>query len=185
MNAIFMIASALAGAVLLKFMSAQAFFLLLGLANAVASIFVARLLTQELAASIARFLFRLFYRVEVKGLENYRAAGRKAVIVANHTSFLDGPLLSAFLPERASFAINTHVAESWWAKPSFILFKMIAIDPSNPMALRVLVDELKHGRKVVIFPEGRLTVTGALMKVYEGPGAIAQMAKARVLPWRL
>ena len=185
MNAIFMIASALAGAVLLKFMSAQAFFLLLGLANAVASIFVARLLTQELAASIARFLFRLFYRVEVKGLENYRAAGRKAVIVANHTSFLDGPLLSAFLPERASFAINTHVAESWWAKPSFILFKMIAIDPSNPMALRVLVDELKHGRKVVIFPEGRLTVTGALMKVYEGPGAIAQMAKARVLPVRI
>ncbi len=185
MNAIFMIASALAGAVLLKVMSAQGFFLLLGLANAVASVFVARLLTQELAASIARFLFRLFYRVEVKGLENYRAAGRKAVIVANHTSFLDGPLLSAFLPERASFAINTHVAKAWWAKPSFILFKMIAIDPANPMALRVLVDELKRGRKVVIFPEGRLTVTGALMKVYEGPGAIAQMAGARVLPVRI
>ena len=53
MNAIFMIGSALAGAVLLKVMSAQGFFLLLGLANAVASIFVARLLTQELAASIA------------------------------------------------------------------------------------------------------------------------------------
>lgn len=185
MNAIFMIASALAGAVLLKVMSAQAFFLLLGLANAIASVFVARLLTQELAASIARFLFRLFYRVEVKGLENYRAAGRKAVIVANHTSFLDGPLLSAFLPERASFAINTHVAQSWWARPSFVLFKMIAIDPTNPMALRVLVDELKKGRKVVIFPEGRLTVTGALMKVYEGPGAIAQMAGARVLPVRI
>jgi acyl-[acyl-carrier-protein]-phospholipid O-acyltransferase/long-chain-fatty-acid--[acyl-carrier-protein] ligase len=49
----------------------------------------------------------------------------------------------------------------------------------------VLVDELKKGRKVVIFPEGRLTVTGALMKVYEGPGAIAQMAKARVLPVRI
>jgi hypothetical protein len=53
------------------------------------------------------------------------------------------------------------------------------------MALRVLVDELKKGRKVVIFPEGRLTVTGALMKVYEGPGAIAQMAGARVLPVRI
>ena len=185
MNAIFMIGSALAGAVLLKFMSAQAFFLLLGLCNAIASVFVAHLLTQELTASIARFLFRIFYRVEVKGLENYKAAGRKAVIVANHTSFLDGPLLSAFLPERASFAIDTHVSEKWWARPAFIMFKMIPIDPTNPMALRVLVDELKHGRKVVIFPEGRLTVTGALMKVYEGPGAIAQMAGARVLPVRI
>uniref|UniRef100_UPI0035B4E9CB MFS transporter n=1 Tax=Aestuariivirga sp. TaxID=2650926 RepID=UPI0035B4E9CB len=47
MNAIFMICSAIAGAVLLKVMSAQAFFLLLGLCNAVASVFVAHLLTQE------------------------------------------------------------------------------------------------------------------------------------------
>jgi acyl-[acyl-carrier-protein]-phospholipid O-acyltransferase/long-chain-fatty-acid--[acyl-carrier-protein] ligase len=47
------------------------------------------------------------------------------------------------------------------------------------------VDELKKGHKVVIFPEGRLTVTGALMKVYEGPSAIAEMAKARVLPVRI
>ena len=38
MNAVFMIASALAGAVLLKVMSAQGFFLLLGLANAVVSV---------------------------------------------------------------------------------------------------------------------------------------------------
>ncbi len=185
MNAVFMIGSALAGAALLKVMSAQAFFLLLGLANAVASVFVARLLTQELAGSIARLLFRLLYRVEVKGMENFRAAGRKAVIVANHSSYLDGPLLSAFLPDRASFAINTHVGQKWWAKPTFALFNMIPIDPTNPMALRALVEELKKGRKVVIFPEGRLTVTGALMKVYEGPGAIAQMAKARVLPVRI
>lgn len=185
MNAIFMIGSAIAGAVLLKVMSAQAFFLLLGLANAVASVWVARLLTPELMASIARLIFRLLYRVEVKGLENFKAAGRKAVIIANHTSFLDGPLLSAFMPERASFAINTHVMQSWWAKPSALLFKMIPLDPTSPMALRVLVDELKKGHKVVIFPEGRLTVTGALMKVYEGPGAIAEMARARVLPVRI
>ena len=185
MNAVFMILSAIAAATLLKLMSAQGFFLLLGLANGAAAIWIALLLPQELAANIARQIFRVMYRVEVRGLDNLKLAGRKAVIIANHTSFLDGPLLSAFLPERASFAINTHVAKRWWAKPTFALFNMIPIDPSNPMALRALVDELKKGRKVVIFPEGRLTVTGALMKVYEGPGAIAQMANAKVVPVRI
>jgi acyl-[acyl-carrier-protein]-phospholipid O-acyltransferase/long-chain-fatty-acid--[acyl-carrier-protein] ligase len=184
-NAIFMIASTLVAMVLLKFMTSRGLFLTLGLANALAALWICRLLPQELVANLSRQMFRLLDRVEVRGLENFTAAGRRAVIVANHTSLLDGPLLSAFLPERCGFAINTHMAARWWVKPAFRLFDMIPIDPTNPMALRSLVDELKKGRKIVIFPEGRLTVTGALMKIYEGPGAIAAMADAKVLPVRI
>ena len=187
LNAMFMILATLFSVVVLEVLhlSQRGLFLSLAITNGIAAILICRLLPQELAASIAQWLFRVLYRVEVKGLENFHAAGRKAVIVANHTSLLDGPLLSAFLPERASFAINTHVAKNWWARLAFPFFNMIPIDPTNPMAFRVLVDELKKGNRVVIFPEGRLTVTGALMKVYEGPGAIAQMAKAKVLPVRI
>jgi acyl-[acyl-carrier-protein]-phospholipid O-acyltransferase / long-chain-fatty-acid--[acyl-carrier-protein] ligase len=184
-NAIFMITATLASGVLLQVMTARGLFLCLAIANAFVALWICRLLPQELVAGLARLLFRMLYRVEVRGVENFKAAGRKAVIIANHTSYLDGPVLSAFLPDRASFAINTHVAKKWWAGLAFHFFNMIPIDPANPMALRVLVEELKKGRKVVIFPEGRLTVTGALMKVYEGPGAIAQMAKAQVLPVRI
>jgi acyl-[acyl-carrier-protein]-phospholipid O-acyltransferase/long-chain-fatty-acid--[acyl-carrier-protein] ligase len=184
-NAIFMISATLMSVVLLQIMTARGLFLCLAIANAAVAVWICRLLPQEFIASLARQLFRLLYRVEVRGLENFAAAGRKAVIIANHTSLLDGPILSAFLPERCGFAINSHVAKTWWAKPAFFFFNMIPIDPANPLALRKLVEELKKGRKVVIFPEGRLTVTGALMKVYEGPGAIAQMANARVLPVRI
>ena len=184
-NAIFMIAATVLSAGLLQVMSARGLFLSLGIANAVAAVWSIRLLPQELMASLARQLFRLLFRVEVKGMEHYRAAGRRAVIIANHTSLLDGPLLSAFLPDRSTFAINTQMAQRWWVKPAFALFDLAPIDPINPMAIRTLVDVLKAGNRVVIFPEGRLTVTGALMKIYEGPGAIAQMANARVLPVRI
>ena len=62
---------------------------------------------------------------------------------------------------------------------------MLPIDPGNPLSIRTLVEAVKKGNRVVIFPEGRITVTGTLMKVYEGPGAIAQMANAKVLPVRI
>ncbi|HUR42966.1 MAG TPA: acyl-[ACP]--phospholipid O-acyltransferase [Aestuariivirga sp.] len=184
-NAIFMITATIMSVLLLQVLTPRGLFLCLGLANAVAAILICRLLPQELVAHLLRLAFRFFYGVEVRGLENFAAAGRRAVIVANHTSLLDGPLLSAFLPERCSFAINTYMAQKWWARPAFFFFDMVAIDPTNPMALRSLVEELKKGRKIVIFPEGRVTVTGTLMKVYEGPGAIAEMAGARVLPVKI
>jgi acyl-[acyl-carrier-protein]-phospholipid O-acyltransferase/long-chain-fatty-acid--[acyl-carrier-protein] ligase len=185
-NAVFMTVATLLSALLIAAgFSARGLFLLLGLANAIAAVYAVMLLPQELIANFARMIFKLFFRVEVRGLENYAEAGRKAVIVANHQSLLDGPLLSAFLPERASFAINSFMAKRWWVKPAFHMFNILPIDPTNPMALRSLVRELDKGRKVVIFPEGRLTITGSLMKVYEGPGTIAHMANAKVLPVRI
>ena len=184
-NAIFMIAATVTSVILLQFITARGLFLCLGLANAVAAIWSCLILPQETMANFARQLFRLLFRVEVTGFEHYKAAGRRAVIVANHTSLLDGPLLSAFLPDRSTFAINSHMAKHWWVKPAFALFDLAPIDPGNPLSLRTLVEAVKKGKRVVIFPEGRITVTGTLMKVYEGPGAIAQMADAKVLPVRI
>ncbi len=185
-NALFMVvATILSGVLLASGISARGVFLALGTANLIAAIYIIRLLPHETLASIARTLFRFFYKVEVKGLQHLEKAGRKTLIVANHTSLLDGPLLSAFLPERAAFAINTEMAKKWWVKPAFALFDLCPIDPGNPLALRSLVTELKKGHRVVIFPEGRLTTTGGLMKIYEGPGAVAEMAGGKILPVRI
>jgi acyl-[acyl-carrier-protein]-phospholipid O-acyltransferase / long-chain-fatty-acid--[acyl-carrier-protein] ligase len=185
-NALFMVVATLLQVALLGMgLSARGVFLALGIANIIAGIYIIRLLPHEILASAARAVFRLLYRVEVKGLENYHSAGRKTLIVANHTSMLDGPMLSAFLPERAAFAIDTQMAKKWWVKPAFALLDLCPIDPGNPLALRSLVSELKKGRRVVIFPEGRLTTTGSLMKIYEGPGAIAEMAGGKILPVRI
>ncbi len=185
-NAAFMAMSALVVAMLLgNGWSVPAILLGVAIANFFVALYICKLLPRDVLKIIARFFFRLFYRVEVEGWDNYRAAGNKAVIVANHTSFLDGPLLAAFLPDTPSFAINTHQAERWFVKPFLSILNLLPIDARNPMALKTLVREVQDGRKIMIFPEGRISTTGALMKVYDGPASIANMAEAPLLPIRI
>ena len=139
----------------------------------------------SIITALGRILFRLFYRVEVKGLENYEAAGDRVVIIANHMSKIDMALIGSFLPERAMFSVNINDVDKWWVKIARHFFDILPFDPTNTMAARAQVTEVQKGRKLVIFPEGRISVTGALMKIYEAPGTIAHLADARVLPLRI
>jgi len=129
-----------------------------------------------------RGLFRLLYRVRVTGMEHYREAGQRVLIVANHASLLDGVLLYAWLPETPTFAINTQIA----ARPAFRLFlcfvNLFTMDPTGPLSVKSMIRFIQKDKKAVIFPEGRITVTGTLMKVYEGPGLVADKADATILP---
>ena len=48
-----------------------------------------------------------------------------------------------------------------------------------------MVKAVREGQTLVIFPEGRITVTGALMKVFDGPGMVADKADAPIVPVRI
>jgi acyl-[acyl-carrier-protein]-phospholipid O-acyltransferase/long-chain-fatty-acid--[acyl-carrier-protein] ligase len=134
---------------------------------------------------VLRWLLTLVYRVKVHGLENYAKAGNRVLIVANHTSFLDPLLLGVFLPDDITFAINTQISERWWLKPFLRLSKVFPMDPTHPLSLKALIHHLLSDTKTVIFPEGRITVTGSLMKIYDGTGMVADKSGATLLPIRI
>ena len=132
-----------------------------------------------------RWLLVLMYRVELTGLDNYMKAGKRVLIVVNHTSFLDPLLLGVFLPDNITFAINTQISQRWWLKPFLRLSHVFPMDPSHPLSLKDLIHHLEHDTKTVIFPEGRISVTGSLMKIYDGTGMVADKSKATILPIRI
>lgn len=183
MNAIFMSVAAVLVMILLKIgFSIPKIFLTIALLNLVVMAQSCRLLPGALVKSILRMLLQFFYRVEVKGLENYDKAGQRVVIAPNHTSFLDAVLLAAFLPGKLSFAMYSGYLEKWWVKPVTLFVNIFGIEPGNPFSLKSIIKYVKQDNELVIFPEGRITVTGALMKIYEGPGMIADRADATILP---
>ncbi len=143
------------------------------------------LLPETLFKSVIRLVLRVLYRVDVHGIENMPQPGERAVVVVNHVSFLDGLLLGAFLPGKPTFAINTLIAKSLMVRPFLKLFRAFPVDPTNPMAAKAMVKAVREGRTLVIFPEGRITRTGALMKVFDGPGMVADKADAPIIPVRL
>ncbi|MGR9116744.1 MAG: AMP-binding protein [Gammaproteobacteria bacterium] len=132
-----------------------------------------------------RWLLTFIYKVEMKGLDNYHKAGNRVLIISNHTSFLDPLLLGVFLPHDITFAINTQVSERWWLKPFLGLSRVFPMDPTHPISLKELINHLKTDTKTVIFPEGRITVTGSLMKIYDGTGMVADKSEATILPIRI
>ena len=136
-------------------------------------------------ALLLRKSLKLFYRVEVKGLEHFHQSSQRTMIVANHTSFLDAALLYCFLPDEVSFAIHTRIMNRWFMSPFRSRLKLFVMDPTNPFSLKSLIKYLKQDNRVVIFPEGRITTTGALMKIYNGPGLVADRSDADVLPVRI
>jgi acyl-[acyl-carrier-protein]-phospholipid O-acyltransferase/long-chain-fatty-acid--[acyl-carrier-protein] ligase len=185
-NALFMVVGALgAGAMLNAGLGIPEIFLAIAVLNALVALHVCRMMPAEMLKAILQAVLKILYRVRIEGRDNIRDAGPRAVIVVNHVSFLDGLLLATFLPGNPVFAINTHIAERWWVKPFLSLVDAFPLDPTNPMAMKSLVTEVRKDRHCVIFPEGRITVTGALMKVYEGPGLIADKADAKIIPVRI
>jgi acyl-[acyl-carrier-protein]-phospholipid O-acyltransferase/long-chain-fatty-acid--[acyl-carrier-protein] ligase len=138
-----------------------------------------------LLRTVLQRILILFYNVEVSGLAHFHKAGKRVLIVGNHTSFLDAVLLAAFLPDKLTFAVNTQISQKWYARIARWLVDLFPMDPMNPLSTKSLIKYLKEDRKAVIFPEGRITVTGSLMKIYQGPGLIADKSDAMVLPVKI
>jgi acyl-[acyl-carrier-protein]-phospholipid O-acyltransferase/long-chain-fatty-acid--[acyl-carrier-protein] ligase len=192
LNAVFMVAATLILSVLITIgFSVPVIILLLSMINILVAAYIykllpeAKIIPESIFAWLFKFICDKLYKVEVRGLENLQKAGKRAVIVANHISLIDPVLLGVYLPDRFTFAINVQVSKLWWVRPFLTLSKTYAIEPNNAMAAKALIAEVKKNKKIVIFPEGRISSTGSLMKVYEGPGMIADKADAVILPIRI
>ena len=134
--------------------------------------------------AILRALLKVLFRVERIG-DTEVFNNPRTLIVANHESFLDGLLIGLLVPVDAMFVVHSQIAN----QPlfSFLLrfVPHLMVDSTSPLAMKQVIKLVETGRPVVIFPEGRITKTGSLMKVYDGAAFVAAKTAATIVPIRI
>ena len=105
------------------------------------------------------FLFRVIYRVRVHGADNLPASGG-AVVVANHSSWLDGAIMLVFVP-RIPRVIAWAGNFSNWAMKQWASFCRIILISGGPKSIRkglqTARDAIDNGDVLALFPEGGIS----------------------------
>lgn len=123
----------------------------------------------------------LLYRNDIRGLENVPQAGA-VLFVANHTNFIDGPVLFGLLPRRVSFLIKSEAMTGplGWLLAKVGQFSINRAEVDRRPLLAAL-ELLKSGGCVGIFPEGTRG-DGKVSQVFGGAGWLAGRSGATVVP---
>jgi len=137
----------------------------------------------------SRSLARLFFRLSgvplrISGLEHIPE--QPCIAVANHASYIDGPLLYAVLPSRFGFVIKKEIAGVPLA--GFLLRRLghEFVDRHNQSAsardARRILKAAVSGGSVAFFPEGTFTAQPGLARFHSGAFVTASRAEMPVVP---
>ncbi len=136
----------------------------------------------RLVISTVRAFFRIFYRHKVYGLEH--VVKGPAILAANHTSFLDPPIVSISVFDEVFFLARKSLFKSKFFG-RFILAlnaRPVSGEAGDVRVFREIDALLKEGGKVILFPEGTRSNTGELGKMKGGISFLVMYAGCVVIP---
>jgi acyl-[acyl-carrier-protein]-phospholipid O-acyltransferase/long-chain-fatty-acid--[acyl-carrier-protein] ligase len=130
---------------------------------------------------LLRFLLRLCFRFRAYNLEPLGTPG-PVLLIPNHVSWLDWLFLGSVLGDDWKFVTSSATADASWLHRRIMTGKRtFPVDPQSPYALRAMEQHLDRGGRLVLFAEGRISLTGSLMKLFEGTGFLVRRADAQVI----
>jgi len=153
-----------------------------------------------------RLLCHLLFRVTIEGREYAPVRPQGLLVISNHFSWFDAPILSLLLPYPPAYLVATEAMATGWIRTFTMIFESIPIwrGQVDRQALTTAVQRLKAGEIVGIFPEGGINpeladlvaaghqihefegnmarVGGVLIRAKPGVSILATMSGVPILP---
>ncbi len=170
-------------------LSSSQIFLMAGLLSVPVLLYVVWLLPYATVRFAVWLVSLVFYRLKVVGRENIPEQGG-ALLVCNHVSRLDGPLLLLACPRAVRIIADVDFFKGrilkWMAKVYNVINLHAAMGPKEIVrALKTAREAAENGELVCIFPEGELTKTGQLGEFQRGMMRIIEGSTIPVIPVNL
>jgi 1-acyl-sn-glycerol-3-phosphate acyltransferase len=138
--------------------------------------------------SLFTIIFRVIFRTRIVGRERVPLHDG-LLVVCNHISFMDPPLLATTMPRPVDFMTMAEMFRKPWMARPLRTVGCFPVDRSrvDHSAVREAIRRLRAGHCVVIFPEAGIRITeqsvlGGDPVFKPGAGSIALLGNAPVLP---
>lgn len=138
-------------------------------------------LLYRIVIALTRFVFKVFYRLQIYGSQNYLKGG--AILAPNHVSYLDPPIVAAASSEEIHFLARSTLFRSFFGR----LISSLNAHPvqgrlNNLKAIKTICELLKKGHKVLLFPEGTRSQSRQLGEIKPGIGVLLSKSKTAIIP---
>jgi 1-acyl-sn-glycerol-3-phosphate acyltransferase len=132
---------------------------------------------------LCRFGATLFFGIRVYGRDNVPPTGG-VLLLSNHQSFLDPPLCGVGLNRQLCYVARDTLFKNSAFKWLIESVNAIAIkrDTADVAAMKIIIEKLKAGNAVVLFPEATRTHDGRIADIKPGFGLLSRRANVPVVP---
>ncbi len=130
---------------------------------------------------LLRILLRVFFGFRSENTAALRGPG-PVMLLPNHVSWFDWLFLASCVDTQWKFVTSLETSRISWAHRVLMVNRFtFPVETDSPYAVKRIAEYLKSGGKLVLFPEGRISRTGSLMKLFDGTGFLLFKTGAKVI----
>jgi len=141
--------------------------------------------SSKLIHSYVKHNIKKYANIKIEGYDKIKELQGPIIFICNHLSNADGIILNEILREKDPvFVAGVKLTANEFTKNGFKFIKTIPIKPNSAdkEAIAKMVEVLKAGKNIMIFPEGTRSRTGGMIEGKKGLLLVAKMSKAIIVP---